>query len=259
MVFRKEDFKVWCGGLPRDIEEDEIEDIFAKCGTVIEIKKRSSMKDTFCFVTFKDEAAVHRAMEDLDQKDVGGSKIKVSFARPEGAGPVHDKGKDKGKGKGRSRSRDKGKGKGYRDRSRSRGRDGYGKGKGNFNPHEVKVQIENLPRDMTWGELKDLGRTYVEYIAHSEVWWDGPTPCGSLKLKNRDDAEAIVSTLNGRRMKDIDGRLRVWIDKDGDGGGREDSFRLSSPRDRRDRSPDRSWRDDRGGGSYDWRRSGGSY
>ena len=32
----------------------------------------------------------------------------------------------------------------------------------------------------------------------------------------------------------------VWIDKDGDGGGREDSFRLSSPRDRRDRSPDRS-------------------
>ena len=39
------------------------------------------MKDTFCFVTFKDEAAVHRAMEDLDQKDVGGSKIKVPGSR----------------------------------------------------------------------------------------------------------------------------------------------------------------------------------
>ena len=131
---------------------------------------------------------------------------------------------------------------------------------------------------MEWQELKDFGRDQIgENIAHAKVWYDEKErmTMGVLKTYNMRDAEDLAKQLDGRRMKDVEGRLNVYVegdrnkryddrplDRGGDRGGydRRDD-RKGGYDDRRDRGYDRrddrdyddrgkGYRDDRGGKGY---------
>ena len=91
--------------------------------------------------------------------------------------------------------------------------------------HLIKVMFENLPSDMDRHELKDLAQGYAsaQISAHNvEVWKESRVQCGCVALREPRDAERLVESLNGRRMKDISGRLRVW--EEWGCSGRENSF-----------------------------------
>lgn len=112
------EFKVWVGGLPSDINDQELKEAFSTSGRVVDLSIRHSKNDTFAFVSFEDERGQEAAMKAMDQSSIFGRPIKVNFVIKDGV-----KGGKDGKGKG-----DRKGGKGDRD-DRDRGDDRWGGGR----------------------------------------------------------------------------------------------------------------------------------
>src|SRR3990172_2572389 len=78
--------KVYVGNLSFEIDDEKLRAIFAKFGEVQEavvIKdKFSGRSKGFGFVTFSDDAAAKKAIEELNDKEVEGRNLKVNEARP---------------------------------------------------------------------------------------------------------------------------------------------------------------------------------
>jgi RNA recognition motif-containing protein len=78
-----------------------------------------------------------------------------------------------------------------------------------------KVEIQNLPKDMTWQELKRLGGDYGKSVEYARVVSERDSALGFLEFGDRKDALHFIESLNGKRMEDSDRRLRVaWDDSD---------------------------------------------
>lgn len=102
--------------------------------------------------------------------------------------------------------------KGYDDRrprSRSRGKGG-GKGGKGVPQGRHKITIENLPDDMSWLELKDLGRQYGPSLTFSRTYVRGRNNYGMLEFADVEDAEMVVKELNDRRVQGSRDRLYVY-------------------------------------------------
>mmetsp|Transcript_10015 Transcript_10015/g.22457 ORF Transcript_10015/g.22457 Transcript_10015/m.22457 type:complete len:450 (-) Transcript_10015:51-1400(-) len=108
--------RVWVGGLPQNVKEDELSEAFGACGTVTKIQIRHSQIDTFAFVSFADRKGYDKALATMDQSKFFGQPMKVNV--------VIQKGEEGGRSSGRDRDRDRGdrddRGRDYRDRSRRR-------------------------------------------------------------------------------------------------------------------------------------------
>lgn len=240
---------VWCGGLPRDINEHEVESQFIKFGKIIDTRlKKSDNGPPFAFVEYENPEDAADACRKLDQTDTfGRGPVKVQLSTHNkvqlsttGQREKAGKGKDyggKGYGKGRYDSRgrggrywDGGKGKGYgggygggRYDSRGRG-GGYGGAPpprtfSSVESGKYKIKLEGLPSDMTWTELKELGKQYVENqrgVTFSRTFRlaDGQW-AGILEFKEKSDAEGVMRKLDGRKIKGHDGRLKVYHTEDG--------------------------------------------
>jgi RNA recognition motif-containing protein len=78
--------KVYVGNLSFNIDDEKLREIFSKFGEVEEatiIKdKFSGRSKGFGFVTFTDDAAAKKAIEELNDKEVEGRALKVNEARP---------------------------------------------------------------------------------------------------------------------------------------------------------------------------------
>jgi len=99
-----------------------------------------------------------------------------------------------------------------RDRSRSRGdRDRGRDDRGKIPQGRYKITVENIPEDMSWLELKDLGRDYGPSISfartynHRSVWY------GMLEFKDRDDADKVIKELDNRRVQGSSTRLKAYL------------------------------------------------
>lgn len=66
---------------------------------------------------------------------------------------------------------------------------------------------------MTWTELKELGKQYVgnaRDVTFSRTFRSSNgAQAGILEFKTRDDADLVVSKLDGRKIKGHDQRLNV--------------------------------------------------
>jgi RNA recognition motif-containing protein len=78
--------KVYVGNLSFGVDDEKLREIFSKFGDVEEatiIKdKFSGRSKGFGFVTFSDDAAAKKAIEELNDKEVEGRNLKVNEARP---------------------------------------------------------------------------------------------------------------------------------------------------------------------------------
>ena len=78
--------KVYVGNLPFGVDDEKLKELFAKFGDVEEatiIKdKYSGRSKGFGFVTFADDEAAKKAIEEMNEKDVEGRALKVNEARP---------------------------------------------------------------------------------------------------------------------------------------------------------------------------------
>lgn len=136
-------YRLWCGGLHKDITEDEIRDAVGQIAEVKAVILRSSAKDTFCFIQLTNQKDMDKAIEMLDQSTGLGERV---CAQPATA----DKKKfqerqDRPPRRQDSRSR----------REAPGGKGGYGYGRGDsFNDRRP------MPRSRTpgRGERRDGGR-----------------------------------------------------------------------------------------------------
>lgn len=362
-------YRLWCGGLHKDITEDEIRDAVGQIGEVKKVMLRSSAKDTFCFIQLTSQKDMDRAIEKLDQSTVLGDRVcaqpatadkKKSFPDrekpfPERQGPPRRQdsrsrreappGGKGGYGYGRdfnerrpmprsrtpgrgdrgdrrdgsrrsyqesgrsyqqdewrdrdhrdfehSRWRDDGRqGQGYRDsrerdyrrperdlrefRGRDardardprmdypppRGRDHFpgdryedrrgdvrqradsrefqdrgpppprdvyyrgpppperqGRGRDDFDTSQRekipvgrhKITVENLPDDMSWTELKDLGKDFGPSVTFAKTYKVKGIYYGMLEFQAREDADTAVRELDHRRVQGSNLRLRAYF------------------------------------------------
>jgi len=273
--------RVWVGGLPKGIEEEEIEKEFARYGEVEHVHVRSSTKDVFAFVMYKKTSDAEYAIEKLDQNQAFGVKIAVRMAQSSGPksrqqrpdrsrdrspprrspprrspprrspprrreeSRERDRSRGGGGGRGgsrdvrdreddrrddRSRSRGRDDDRNGRDRSRSHGRSkGYDKGKGKGKgpggtvpKGGYKITVENLPDDMSWHELKDLGRQYGDSVTFSRTFRKGDMFCGLIEFKEEEDADKAVRELDRRRIEGCRDKLRAFHGDERDGTTRRD-------------------------------------
>jgi len=79
--------KLYVGGLAYSTTEDELKALFAEIGEVVStaiIKDRDSGQSKgFGFVEMAEVKDGQKAIEDLNEKEVGGRKIVVNQARPQ--------------------------------------------------------------------------------------------------------------------------------------------------------------------------------
>jgi cold-inducible RNA-binding protein len=78
--------KLYVGNLPYDVTEDDLRGLFAQAGQVQEVAlimdRATGRSKGFGFVRMANQAEAERAIQTLNNHDVGGRPIKVSLARP---------------------------------------------------------------------------------------------------------------------------------------------------------------------------------
>ena len=78
--------KLYVGNLPYSLNDEGLNELFAKIGEVLEAKvivdKFSGRSKGFGFVTMKDEATAEAAIKEMNGKEIEGRKIVVNVARP---------------------------------------------------------------------------------------------------------------------------------------------------------------------------------
>lgn len=78
--------KLFVGGLPYSVTNDELQQIFAKFGTVTSAQvitdRFSGRSKGFGFVEMEEDDKVEEAIKQLNGSDMGGRKITVNVARP---------------------------------------------------------------------------------------------------------------------------------------------------------------------------------
>jgi len=74
-----------------------------------------------------------------------------------------------------------------------------------------KVGIENLPEDMTWLELKDLGRDYGPSLTFARTFRQNGGYFGMLEFKDKADALKVFRELDNRRVQGSSKRLKARL------------------------------------------------
>jgi len=252
--------RLYVGGLPDDIQEKEVEDIFFKYGKIsfVDIHKE---KFPFAFVEFEDEDAAAAAMEGRDGYSYDGYKLKVEFPREKKDGPGRF---DRSR---RSRSPN--------DRFPPRDAPPRRSGGAPSKRTDFRVVIEGLPRSGSWQDIKDHMREAGD-VSFSDVFRGGPDDgIGVVEFANEDDMKYALKNLDDSKFKSHQGEtsyIRLRTDADNEfagkssrgfqqsragGGGfrgppRRDTFRedRSFRSSRRSRSPPRNNRGGRDSPDY---------
>lgn len=76
-----------------------------------------------------------------------------------------------------------------------------------------RVNIENLPDDMGWVELKDLARDFGPSVAFSKTFFVGNVNTGFLDFKDLVDAEKVAQELDNRRVQGSAVRLKATFQR----------------------------------------------
>lgn len=197
--------KLVCFGLPRDIQEREVERIFDKFGKVDRCFVRDSGSTTMAFVEFVNERDCDDAIRDRDGYEIDGCRLRCERSRPKGEGKRRRDSRPRGRrdsrgrggygGRGRRDSRDRGYGKGYGKKG------GGGKAaKGGVSNEYHRVVISGVPSGASWQDLKDFLRP-----AAAPQFADVRGEQGTAGYDNEDDARLVKDKLDGEKMRNRHG------------------------------------------------------
>jgi cold-inducible RNA-binding protein len=79
-------FKAYVGNLPYTVTSDQLKDLFAQAGTVVDAivisDKQSGRSKGFGFVEMSAQEELDKAIEMFNEKDYEGRNMRVSVARP---------------------------------------------------------------------------------------------------------------------------------------------------------------------------------
>ena len=203
--------RIWVGQISKKTKVDDVKSAFMQYGKIVDFKFVPKQYDSFAFIEYGSEEDANRALRMGDGMKVGGSTLKVNSANPlkDNEKPTRssfygDGNKEEPRARQRSRSGDNTR---NRRKSRSRSRE---------RKRLYKVEIQNLPKDMTWQELKRLGEDYGKSVEYTRVVAERDSSLGFVEFADRKDASHFIESLNGKRMQDSERRLRVTWDESDD-------------------------------------------
>ncbi|CAD6917044.1 unnamed protein product [Tilletia caries] len=236
--------RIYVGRLPPNVQRADFDDLFEKYGKLVDVR----IMGQFGFVEFDSSREADDAVRALNGHEWRGDRLLVEPAkeprRRDGGGPPGAGGSPYGAPPQRALRR------------------------GQF-----RLTISNLPRETSWQDLKDFGRS-AGPVTFADVNRDRPGE-GVIEYSNREDADQAVRTLDRTEIRGSVVRVeeeRGYDDRGGGGGGygggrsddrygggggRDDRGGYGGRSDDRDRGYDRggdrdrdydSRRDDRGGG-----------
>ncbi len=82
--------KLYVGNLPYSTSETELEELFGRAGAVESVNVPRDMATGrargFAFVEMATDDEAHKAIQELDQQDLGGRSLTVNEARPKPQG-----------------------------------------------------------------------------------------------------------------------------------------------------------------------------
>lgn len=226
--------RIWVGGLESRTTEQHLEDVFGEYGAVTEVRIRSTTRDVFAFVQFTEHSAAAKSVKGLNQAFIRGKRVKcawaefkpkrVSFSR---SPPPRRRSRSPRKRRSPSRER-------YRRRSpsprfrrrspspryrrrrsrsphsrreRSRSRNSRrtqgrgGSGYSSVPQGDFKIELENIPEEMSWMDLKSLGRKYAEGVTFARTWQANGKQCGLLEYSSRRDMQDALEQLDGSEVE----------------------------------------------------------
>lgn len=74
-------YRVWVGGLPRDVRQDELYAKFSKYGNIQDITIRHSDSDTYSFITYTERHDAEEAIARMDRSCAWGAPVKVNISK----------------------------------------------------------------------------------------------------------------------------------------------------------------------------------
>jgi len=217
---RDENNRIWVGRISKAVEESDLRDEFERFGDILEIKIRANNKDTFAFIEFESQTAAARAIQSMDKQMIKGHEVKVDWAayknrngNNNGSGKV-DSFSNNGRKSRRSRSRSNRRFSNSRSarrsfspsssRSRSPRKSNNGK--------DFGITITNLPPEIAWQDLKDIGQKYggPESVKFARTWTEGKLCMGVICFRQKPAMQFCYDNLyrhriNGYRLKVADG------------------------------------------------------
>ena len=200
--------RIWVGQIAKRTNVDDVKSAFAQYGKIVDFKFIPKMYESFAFIEYSSDEEASRAIKMGDGLKVSGSVLKVNSANPMKDKKEDDRPVDKTRSSfyGDSNKSERRRSPSERRRSRSRSRE---------RKRLYKVEIQNLPRDMTWQELKRLATDYGKTLEYSRIVEEKDSVTGFLEYADKKDATKIIESLHGKRMEDSDKRLKVtWDDSD---------------------------------------------
>uniref|UniRef100_A0A453NS73 RRM domain-containing protein n=4 Tax=Poaceae TaxID=4479 RepID=A0A453NS73_AEGTS len=85
--------KIFVGGLPSTLTEDDLRDHFSSYGNVVEhqimVDHSTGRSRGFGFVTFESEDSVERVISEGRMRDLGGKQVEIKKAEPKKHGGDH--------------------------------------------------------------------------------------------------------------------------------------------------------------------------
>ncbi|KAE8222712.1 hypothetical protein CF319_g4132 [Tilletia indica] len=243
--------RIYVGRLPPNVQRSDFDDLFEKFGRLVDVR----IMGQFGFVEFDHSREADDAVRALNGTEWKGDRLIVEPAKePRRRGDAPP-----GGGGGGAYGAPP-------QRALRRG--------------QYRLTISNLPRETSWQDLKDFGRS-AGPVTFADVSRDRPGE-GVIEYSNRDDADQAVRTLDRTEIRGSVVRVeedRGYDDRGGGGGGGygggrgDDRYEsrgggggggYGGRSDDRDRGYDRGGdrdrdyrRDDRGGDRYDRDRGGG--
>ncbi|KAG6479872.1 hypothetical protein ZIOFF_063348 [Zingiber officinale] len=164
---------IYVGNLPGDIREREVEDLFCKYGTIIDVDLKIPPRPPgYAFVEFEDPRDAEDAIRGRDGYKFDGQRLRVELAHG---------------GRGQSSSLDK------HSSHSSAGRRG-----GVSRRTEYRVMVTGLPSSASWQDLKDHMRRAGD-VCFSEVFRDGGGTVGIVDYTNYDDMKYAVKEYDSKR------------------------------------------------------------
>jgi len=204
-------FRAFCGNLPKDIQEKEVEDIFFKYGKIDRIDLRTEGRTPHALVTFESRDDCSEAIRGRNNYNYDGYRLDVRIPREDRSRspPGRFGGDRRGGGRGGSPRRFDGPsrgGDGPRGARNDQGQATYNKVGGPSKRTDFRIVIRNLPRSGSWQDIKDHMREAGD-VMFADVLFDDNV--GIVEFAAEDDMIYAVKNLNETKFKSHEGETAI--------------------------------------------------
>ena len=186
--------RIYCGNLPHDIKEKEVDDLFYKYGRIRDIHIVRRDRSAFAFVEYSDYRDAEDAVYGRDGYRFDGERLKCEMSkerrrdRDSGGGRGGDRGGERGEGGGRRRERG--------DRPKRERRERKPPTRADFG-----VVVKGLPEGSKWRKLKEHFATAGAEVIFCDILKDSGE--GLVEFAKEDEALEAIKKFDDTEYESV--------------------------------------------------------